>query len=258
MAARLPEHRVAVPVLGASWLTLAFLHWPFDPPAVQALLPEGLTVDEYDGTAWVSMAPFVMAGIRPAGLTLRRDLRQPNAVLPAGRYPPPSTPETNLRTYVRGPDGRDGLWFFSLDIGSSLLAAAIRGAVGAPYHPARLHVSREGPTVTYSGERPTNRGSYRLVLQPGDTLVPDELEIWLTSRWRAYTEHLGRLLVTPVSHEPWPLRTAQLAVLEQDLTDCAGLPDAGRPPLVHFSDGVRRVRIGLSRPARTRSAPQVQ
>lgn len=256
MAARLPEDRVAVPVLGASWLTLSFLHWPVEPRRVQELLPDGLIVDEYQGAAWVSMTPFVMARMRPLGLGLPRHQAGVDLGVDPGvdGYPAPSSPETNLRTYVRGPDGRDGLWFLSLDIGSTLLAAAIRGAVGAPYHPGRLHVDREELTVTYRGSRTTGPGSYHLVLQLGERLVPDELETWLTSRWRAYTQHLGRLLVTPVSHEPWPLRSAELVSLQQDLTDSAGLPPLGPPTLVHFSEGVARVRLGFTRPARTRSA----
>ncbi|QVI60073.1 DUF2071 domain-containing protein [Nocardioides faecalis] len=58
---------------------------------------------------------------------------------------------------------------------------------------------------------------------------------------------LGRLLVTPVEHEPWPLRRASLRSLDQNLTDSVGLPGLDEPALVHYSDGVKKVRLG--RPA---------
>jgi uncharacterized protein len=61
--------------------------------------------------------------------------------------------QDHLRTYVRGPDGRDGLWFFSIDIGSATLATALRTAVGAPYHKARLTVTQQDDSVTYTGDR---------------------------------------------------------------------------------------------------------
>jgi uncharacterized protein YqjF (DUF2071 family) len=54
-------------------------------------------------------------------------------------------------------------------------------------------------------------------------------------------------LVTPVEHEPWPLRQASLQSLEQNLTDSVGLHRLGEPALVHYSDGVQKVRLG--RPA---------
>ena len=51
--------------------------------------------------AWVGLVPFRMAGIAPRGL---------------GKIPYLGTfPETNVRTYVVGPDGVPGVWFDSLD-----------------------------------------------------------------------------------------------------------------------------------------------
>lgn len=238
MANRTTEHHIAVPLLRTSWETLTFVHWRCPPEQIQALLPNGLTVDVYDGAAWLGLTPFVMANMRPLGVP---DLQasKPNRLADMS-----STPETNVRTYVRGPDGRDGLWFLSLDIGTAVLAAALRAAVGAPYHKACLTVEQQADTVTYTGSRAGAGPSYRLQVRPGEPLEPSDLEVWLTSRWRAYTTHLGRLLVTPVEHEPWPLREARLAVIDQNLTDSVGLDDLPDPPLVHFSDGVRKVRLG--------------
>ncbi len=78
----------------------------------------------------------------------------------------------------------------------------------------------------------------------GAPAEPSPLEVWLTSRWRAYTRHLGRLVVTQVEHEPWPLRTATIEVIQQNLTTSAGLAYLGAPDLVHYSDGVHEVAAG--------------
>lgn len=233
-------------MLGASWERMTLLHWPAAPDRIQALLPPGLTVDVYDGTAWVGLTPFVMANMRPFGLP---DLvGQSSIVRGPARMPGvaglSSTPETNLRTYVRGPDGRDGLWFLTLRIGNVALARLLRAAVGAPYRHARLTVEPRGDSVTYAGQREDGQESYRLEVHPGEPIMASDFDVWLTSRWRAYTVHFGRLLVTPVEHEPWPLRDARLSACEQDLTDSVGLTGLAEPPLVHFSDGVHQVRIG--------------
>jgi uncharacterized protein YqjF (DUF2071 family) len=84
-----------------TWNWLAFLHWSYPPEVVQRLLPSRLRVHDLDGRAWVGLTPFVLG-----------DLRTPAAPAPPwfSRFP-----ETNVRTYVVGPDGREGLWFFSLD-----------------------------------------------------------------------------------------------------------------------------------------------
>ena len=247
MAGRTADEQVSVPALEAAWLTLTFVHWRVPSAAVQALLPPGLAVDEWQGSAWVSLAPFVMADLRPLGLGSPPEASRRMGRIDRVLHSVSSIPETNLRTYVRGPDGRDGIWFFSLDIGARTLAVALRGLSGAPYRHGRLTVEARHGAVSYAGSRPTGEPSYDAVVRPGDPLEPSRLDTWLTGRWRAYTTHLGRLLVFPVEHEPWPLRSARLDMLEEDLTRRAGLPEVGEPVLLHYSEGVRRVRLGLPR-----------
>jgi len=231
---------VRVPALRAGWLTQTFVHWSFPPEAVQALLPAELVVDEYEGAAWVGFTPFVMADVRPHGL-------------PAAVPGLPTFAETNLRTYVLHRNGRDGLWFLSLEVACPLMLAA--RAVGAPYNMGTLSVSAGGETVSYAGSRWTGGASYRLVVRPGDKITPMERDVWLTSRWRAYTRRLGMLWETPVEHEPWPLADAAVDVIEETLTTAAGLPAPLGEPLVHFSEGVRHVRLGHSRPCIPAASP---
>jgi uncharacterized protein YqjF (DUF2071 family) len=111
-----------------------------------------------------------------------------------------------------------------------------------------MHLDQDGTLATYSGARIGGSQSYRLQASTGRATEPNDLDDWLTGRWRAYTQRLGRLLVTPVHHEPWPLRHARVETLEQNLTDAVGLGRLGDPAVVHFSSGVRDVRVGVPRP----------
>ncbi|MCB5179024.1 DUF2071 domain-containing protein [Streptomyces sp. SMC 277] len=213
------------------WRQQTLVHWPCPPEAVQALLPPGLRVDVFDGAAWVSLTPFVMRSVRA--------LRVP--------LPPPTFAETNLRTYARLPDGRRGLWFFSLDVSQPLMLAA--RAIAVPYHLAALTVRTRGPDVCYAGRRRHGDASYRLRVRPGPPLArPGPLDDWLTHRWAAFSHRAGRLWLTPVEHEPWRLRGGTVLELSQNLTRSAGLPDPEGEPLVHTSPGVGPVRLGLPRP----------
>ncbi|MFE9450870.1 YqjF family protein [Streptomyces sp. NPDC006739] len=241
MVAHEAEQRVRLPALRAGRLTQTFVHWSYPARTVQALLPEPLVVDEFRGTAWVGFTPFVMADVRPAPL-------------PASLPGVPTFAETNLRTCVRRPDGREGLWFLSLEVAFPLMPAA--RAIGAPYHSGTLGVSGGGDTVSYAGRRRTGGASYRLVVRPGAPIGrPTRRDVWPTSRWRASTRRLGMLWETPVEHEPWPLAAATVEVLEETLTAAAGLPAPPGEPVVHFSRGVRHVRLGASRPFAPRAAP---
>jgi uncharacterized protein YqjF (DUF2071 family) len=61
--------------------------------------------------------------------------------------------------------------------------------------------------------------------------------------FRLYTVLLGRIAVAQVQHPPWPLESATVLGIEQDVIQHSGLPAQDGEPLVRLSPGVY-VRIG--------------
>lgn len=230
---------VGAPVMLHRWQDVTFLHWRYPPAVVQALLPDRLTVDTFDGSAWVGLVPFQMAGVRAP-------------FLPAVPWLS-AFPETNVRTYVRGPDGRSGIWFFSLDADRLAPVLVARVTYGLPYCWASMSVRRDRDEVTYRSRRrwPGPAGAHcDARVEFGEAYRAVErgaLDEFLTARFRLYSTIAGRLVAAPAAHPPWPLRRAELQALRQDLVTAAGLPDPDRDPIVHASDGVH-VRIGSWRP----------
>lgn len=211
------------------WEQLTFLHWPYDPADVQRHLPPGLTVETYDGRAWVGLVPFHMT-VRAPGLP---------AVPWLSRFP-----ETNVRTYVTGPDGVTGVWFFSLD--ASRLPAVLGGrALNLRYCWSRMRVGRRGGTVRYvSTRRWPGKARNVTEVEVGAPMTDlTDLDHWLTARFRLWTTIAGKPYRMPAHHEPWALRHATVNELDTGLVTAAGLPRPNGEPLVHFSDGVE-VRIG--------------
>jgi len=205
---------------------VSLVHWPVPAESVDELLPSGLRADTYEGSAWVSITPFAVCREHPAGLP-------PLPV--ASNYG-----EVNLRTYVVGPEGLDGIWFFSLDVSNPLSALAARAALRVPYHLSHVTVAHDGDRVRYRGRRwGEGAAGFDIEVTPGErTARPTDRDIWLTGRWRAWSAVAGRLCYVPVTHEPWPLHTGRLDGLAQTLTDAAGVP---RPPtecVVHYASGV--------------------
>ena len=225
--------RVRVPVMLHHWRHVSFLHWWYPVDVVRGLVPPQLRVQNFDGSAWVGLVPFLMDDVRAPGVPAPPWL---------GRFP-----ETNLRTYVHGPDG-EGVWFHSLDAGRLLPVLTARVTYGLPYFWASMSVRRTGDEVTYRSRRrwpgPVG-GRADLHVTLGDPRPePDlsALDHFLTARHRLYSTVAGRLVVADAEHPPWPLRRAQATGVRQDLTRAAGLPDPDHEPLVHASDGVR-VRV---------------
>lgn len=226
-------------VMIQSWCDLTFLHWRYPAEQVQALLPPGLTVETHDGAAWIGLVPFRMEGVRLPGAP----------ALPwLSRFP-----ETNVRTYVRGPDGLSGIWFFSLDAARLPAVSVGRAAYGLPYFWSSMAVEVVGPRMVYRGRRrwPGQAGARCDVsVRVGDELAEGDLrplDHFLTARFRLYSRLAGRMVAAKADHPPWPLRRAEAEHVDQDVVQAAGLPAPDHDPLVLASAGVT-VQIGMWRP----------
>ncbi len=230
-----PPDPIARPWVLQRWETLTFVHYRCDPAPVQSILPDGLEVDTFDGAAWVALVPFRMVKVRPPGLPAIPWLT--------------TFPETNVRTYVRDPNGGRGVYFSSLEINRLLGVGVARALFGAPYTWATMSLDPHGGRISYRSTRrwPAPRGvRSRVEVEPGDQVESDPLLAFLTNRWRAYTRFFGHIVYAPVAHEPWRLRTAQLHHIEDELVPAAGYPPPAEPPLIHYADGVS-ARVGRVR-----------
>lgn len=227
------------PVMYQRWMQLTYAHWPVDPHQVQRLLPAGMSPDTHDGAAWVGLVAFRMEDIRP---------RFGPVVPYFGTFP-----ETNVRTYVLGPDGRPGVWFHTLDISRLVPVLVARGTYRLSYLWSEMSIDHGADgTLTYRARRrwPGRRGATsRLAVRPGRRIAPADmtsLEHFLTARWGLWTRLGRRLSYAPVEHPPWPLHEAELVDLNDELVAAAGYERPRTLPLVHYSPGVP-VRIGLPR-----------
>lgn len=240
MVGYLPEHRLRVVVNRQVWRSLTFLHYPVPAAQVRPLLPAGLEPDIFDGSAWISITPFSMDFFGAPGVRVPL----------ASKFV-----EVNVRTYVRGPDQRDGIWFFSLECSRLQVTAALR-LLGLPYQRSRTGMAMPAPgtgpgrggLVRYRSRRLDGGGHFAAEVEVGEWFDPGPLENFLTGRWNAYSHAWGQLWRTPIVHEPWPLRRAQFRGEVAELVRANSLPLPGQDLLVHFSPGVD-VGIGVPRPA---------
>jgi uncharacterized protein YqjF (DUF2071 family) len=231
-------------MVGQRWRNVAFVHWPFDADAIGRLVPKPLEVDTFDGAAWVTLTPF--------STTCEVFGKVP--VLGPTRFP-----ETNVRTYVRGPDGGDGLWFFSLDV-TNRANFVLGRSIGLAYHLSDMQVEA-GTTYRYAGHRRDRNPSagYEVVLDSVGDDAQSELDLFLTGRWSAYVVVGPLVYRCDVEHEPWPLRHAGLRRWDCGVVTAAGIPVPDAPPVVHFASAVNArlsvpLPVSVSRSGRGPSA----
>ncbi|NND83642.1 MAG: DUF2071 domain-containing protein [Acidimicrobiia bacterium] len=215
------------PIMTQSWRDLAYVHWPVEPDLVASLIPRGLTPHTFEGRAWVGLVPFHMVDIA------------------APRTPPipwlGTFPETNIRTYVVGPEG-PGVWFHSLDITRLLPVVVAQATYRLPYAWSRMSIERHGDLRIYESRRrwPAPRGTTsRLRLRIGPRIAePSPFEHFLSARWGLYTSLGRRLAFARITHEPWPLHRATVHGLVDELHSAAGYPGPDGDVHAMWSPGV--------------------
>ncbi len=211
-----------------NWHDLMFAHWPLPAEALKSLVPPGLSIDVFEGQAWIGIVPFSMSGVR----------RWPFPPMPGVSL----FPEINVRTYVTDGD-KPGVYFFSLDAASLFAVKVARAWYHLPYYHSRITSRRDGDTITYSasrriktGQMPVQyEGAYRAI-GPPNCGGCGKLAHWLTERYCLYSvSPRGHVYRADIHHDMWPLQLAEAEIRLNSMVAPLGLVLPSAPPLLHFS-----------------------
>ena len=220
-----------------SWHDLLFMHWPVDANQLRQHLPDSLALDTFEGQAWIGIVPFRMSDVSLTGFP----------ALPwLSRFP-----ELNVRTYVVGPDGRRGVWFYSLDATNPIAVRGARWLYCLNYVDAEITCEEDDssngdPWIRYNSRR-THRDQPCAKLRvdyrptgPAFEAQPETLVDWLTSRYSLFSaSNSGQLFRGDISHPPWQLCDAEAVTHENTMTEGIGVALPATEPLIHFARTTR-------------------
>ena len=218
-----------LPLMRQWWGKLLFMHWPVPVEHVRRIVPKPLSIDIYEGRAWIGVVPFRMWGVR-------QSLLPP---IPGAS----SFLELNVRTYVHY-DGVPGVWFFSMDIDSALATWGGRVFYHLPYHVARMSLRQRGARISHSSVRsdPQDPAAFEATWETGDPLEqspPGSLTFFLTERYCLYSKNGDELYRCRIHHQPWPLRGARLHSYRSTLLESLGVPTPEGEPLLHYAEAIK-------------------
>lgn len=214
------------------WNDLLFAHWPVSERQIAPMLPEGLEVDTFQGSAWLGAVPFWLDRIKIRGIPPLSGLRR--------------FPDLNLRTYVRDEDtGTPGLYFFSLDASSLLVVGVARSIFHLPCHWAEMRLEHwpEREFAFYSRRRFTPepvifKARYRS-LGPSHQLAEGwagTLPQFFSERPRLFSVNReGQTIQAALHHIPWPLEEAEAEIERNDLAGAIGIRLLNKEPVLHYS-----------------------
>ena len=203
-------------------------------------VPDELEIEEHDGSGWLSIAFFRVRALRARGALPVPGI---SAFL-----------QLNVRTYVRGPDGLPGVWFFSIDASSRLAALGVRRIYHVPAFHARMTLDWAGNAGGKAADaRPADRAAaggagdewqeaecvrlgepgrvfaarYRA---SGETFHAElgSLEWFLTERYRLFSAEAS----AEMHHDRWLLSPAEADV---ELSSIVPFTLGGQPQSCHFA-----------------------
>lgn len=212
-----------------SWRHILFANWPVAPDVVNAAIPDGLTIDTFDGDAWLSVVPFTNVDVRPQ-------------IFPAGTGLP--LPELNLRTYVTYGD-TPGVYFFSLDAQGIAAVLGARFFHHLPYYYASIDLVQERDEIRFTsrrrhpGARPVHFEATYRPTGSSFSAEPATLPWFLTERYRYYTEAPdGTIRHAEIQHDPWPLYDVDVDIQKNTLFRANGFEIPESEPVHFYSPGV--------------------
>lgn len=213
-------------IMAQSWHDLLFAHWPINAALLRPSIPAALSLDTFDGHAWLGIVPFRMSGVRLRGTPALPWLS--------------AFPELNVRTYVLAQD-RPGVWFFSLDAQNRIAVAAARIWFHLPYFYAQMTCEERQGLVHYRSERNHPRapaGILEARYRPAGEIFEARrgtLEHFLTERYCLYAAKGGRVYRGEIHHPPWQLQVAEAELVRNTMAEAAGLTIPSHKPILHFA-----------------------
>lgn len=221
----------ATPLMDQKWRNLLFLHWEYDKDEIQRTLPAGLTVDTFQGKAYLGTTPFWLEGVKPKFF--------PSIPLPGLSH----FFELNFRTYVYDEAGVPGVWFYSLDANQYMAVQLARQFFSLPYRYAKIESALNAQQqIEFRCQPQDTHVSLEFIYKgEGKTFLaePGSLEFFLVERYVLFADQGKQLARGRVHHAPYPLHQPQVIKWDSQLFELDHFSNPGRAPdHALFSPGV--------------------
>lgn len=202
------------------WENVVFLHWQVAIEDLKEFVPDSLTIDLYEGRAWVSLLIFDLKNMRPK-------------FLPA--FPPISNfYEINLRTYVSA-ENKGGIYFLKLEASNLISAKLAKILTKLPY--VHSHLKREPNSIIATNKKLSS--NLQLDYEIGSLKEKKDIDSWLMERYVLFQVDNAGIHKIEIHHFEWNTYKLYIKNLVCNYPKFQKLINP--PALTHYSTGVQVV-----------------
>ena len=176
-----------------SWIHILFLHWPVTPEALKPFIPEALTIDTFNGSAWVSIVAFHSQDSK---------LR----LSPKWTSLDPVT-QINVRTYVKQKESREkGVYFFTLHVKHLTAAIGAKTLFHLPFRYAQTKMQEQTNNKIHVSAKDAGKQLFSATYRPNLNQQSDSLlGHFLAERYCIWNVKDDQVIKIPIKHERWDL-----------------------------------------------------
>lgn len=213
-------------IMTQEWNHLLFSHWRVPVEVLREHVPSELEIDQFDGTSWLGLTPFLASRSRVRGLPPIPFLH--------------SFLELNVRVYVTY-KGTPGIYFLSLDADSWPIVLGAKTSALLPYKHASMSLNHEEDKIHFKSRRkhPGNQDeSFSISYKPeSEFFIPAKgtLEFFLYERYCFFTKQGKHLYRGDIHHDRWRICTADFFIHHNTMVSFLPRTYFQENPIVHIS-----------------------
>ncbi|WP_075883909.1 DUF2071 domain-containing protein [Candidatus Protochlamydia sp. W-9] len=184
-----PNNQVSL--MDQKWSDILFVNWECDPKEIQKTLPKELSVDTFQGKAYMGIQAFKVEEAKLKSFFFSPRFENFLAL--------------NIQTYVYDQNRVPGIWFYSLLADQKLVVELAKQFLTLPYHYTKMEILRnsEKSTLMVHQEKHPLLSWQNSLRSPDIFAETDSLEFFLLERYVVYTLKQSLLKKGFVYHSPF-------------------------------------------------------
>ncbi|WP_129021697.1 DUF2071 domain-containing protein [Edaphocola flava] len=209
----------------SEWSDVLMLHWKVDASTVKRILPKELSIDTFEGGAWVTICVASVENFMNRFFTVIKQGFSFDQVI--------------MQTYVIH-NGKPGLYIFNQELEKSFTKNLYKRLF--KLKPGETEIVRERNDEEHKFFAKNDLTGFKLGLKYklGAEIKESALESWLSNRFRYFYEKQNNLYEYSVHHKEWNFQDIKLEKFRSHFV-YGGLELMHTPDFIHYSPGIQKL-----------------